>query len=320
MLPPFNFVLTYPVRSDIMLSYESFGAGCNSLLAVQSANTGLLACADSVEFRNQRLQSGWKKRRTYIAALRRIFPHPQRLFSAFWGYFIFREDLFMQKTRINQDVKNLTAAAVFTALAFGVTALCNVFPINFIPATPWLSFDGKDVVIALCGFILGPIYALGVSLATALLELPISKTDFIGMVMNFLSSAMFSCSCALIYKATKNIKGAILGLGAAVVLTTFFMLGWNYVISPLYMKIPREQIIPLLIPAFLPFNLIKYGINAAICLLVYKPVVNALRQGGFLPKANREKFALKSTVPALCVGISALAVCIFAALYFSGKI
>ncbi len=226
----------------------------------------------------------------------------------------------MQKTKRNEGLKKLVAAAVFAALAFAISWLCNIVPIAYIPALSFLHYDGKDVVIALCGLILGPIYALGVSLAAALLELSISSTGFIGMVMNFLSSAIFACSCALIYKAIKNIKGALLGLGSAVVLTTAFMLGWNYLITPLYMGIPREAIAAMLIPAFLPFNLIKYGINAAICLLVYKPVVNALRQAGVLPKVNREMFTLKSTVPAICVGVCALIVCVVAALYFNGNI
>lgn len=34
----------------------------------------------------------------------------------------------------------------------------------------------------------------------------------------------------------------------------------------------------LLLPAFLPFNVIKGGLNAGIALLLYKPVVTALRR------------------------------------------
>ena len=34
----------------------------------------------------------------------------------------------------------------------------------------------------------------------------------------------------------------------------------------------------LLLPAFLPFNLVKGGLNAALVLLLYKPVVTALRR------------------------------------------
>ena len=38
------------------------------------------------------------------------------------------------------------------------------------------------------------------------------------------------------------------------------------------MGYPREAVAELLIPAFLPFNLLKGGLNAAITMLIYKPV------------------------------------------------
>ncbi len=60
------------------------------------------------------------------------------------------------------------------------------------------------------------------------------------------------------------------------------MMIWNYLIAPLYMNYPREAIMELLFSAFLPFNVIKGGLNAAITMLVYKPVVTALRRSNFI--------------------------------------
>ena len=56
------------------------------------------------------------------------------------------------------------------------------------------------------------------------------------------------------------------------------MLFWNYLITPVYMGYPREAVVELLIPVFLPFNLIKGGLNAALTMILYKPVVIALRR------------------------------------------
>ena len=56
------------------------------------------------------------------------------------------------------------------------------------------------------------------------------------------------------------------------------------------MGIPREAVAELLLPAFLPFNLIKGGLNAAITMLLYKPFVTALRRAGLLePERSPEK-------------------------------
>ncbi|HQF33725.1 MAG TPA: hypothetical protein PLM73_08465, partial [Petrotogaceae bacterium] len=59
---------------------------------------------------------------------------------------------------------------------------------------------------------------------------------------------------------------------------TAVMLLWNYLITPIYMNYPRQAVVKLLLPAFLPFNLLKSGINTALVLILYKPVVAALRQ------------------------------------------
>ena len=48
------------------------------------------------------------------------------------------------------------------------------------------------------------------------------------------------------------------------------------------MGYPREAVAELLLPAFLPFNLLKGGLNTVITLLIYKPIVTALRKAGFL--------------------------------------
>lgn len=214
------------------------------------------------------------------------------------------------------NIKKITVAAIFAALAFGISALCNVVPITLVPSLGFLHYDGKDVLIAICGFIFGPLLAIAVSLVAALIELAISSTGLIGMVMNFLSSAIFACTAAIIYKAMKNIKGAIVGLVCATVLTTAFMLGWNYLITPLYMGISRSAVAALLVPAFLPFNLIKSGINTGITLIVYKPVVTALRKGGLVDERGSKAPTVKSGLTALITGLITLGVCIGAALYF----
>ena len=60
------------------------------------------------------------------------------------------------------------------------------------------------------------------------------------------------------------------------------MLLWNYFIAPFYMGYPREAIAELLLPAFLPFNLLKGGLNTALTLLLYKPIVGALRKSNMI--------------------------------------
>ena len=48
----------------------------------------------------------------------------------------------------------------------------------------------------------------------------------------------------------------------------------------------RSDIAGMLMPVFLPFNLLKAGLNSACILLLYKPVVNGLRRAGLLPAVS----------------------------------
>ena len=43
------------------------------------------------------------------------------------------------------------------------------------------------------------------------------------------------------------------------------------------MGLTREAVAAMLLPVFLPYNLLKCAMNAALTMLIYKPLVNALR-------------------------------------------
>ena len=69
-------------------------------------------------------------------------------------------------------------------------------------------------------------------------------------------------------------------------LMTVLMLLWNYLITPLYMHTARADVAAMLVPVFLPFNLLKGCLNATITVLLYKPVVQGLRHAHLLPPSK----------------------------------
>ena len=79
----------------------------------------------------------------------------------------------------------------------------------------------------------------------------------------------------------------MIGLFAGSITMVVVMLLWNYLVTPLYMGYPREAVAELLLPAFLPFNLLKAGLNASFTFLLYKPVILTLRKSGYLPTLNK---------------------------------
>ena len=156
--------------------------------------------------------------------------------------------------------------------------------------------------------------ALIISVIVAFLELvTISTTGFIGFAMNVISSATFACVASFVYKRIRSLGGATLGLVLSSLLTVAFMLLWNYLITPLYMGVPREAVAQMLLPVILPFNVIKCGLNSALTMLIYKPCTTALRRIGLM-KAQGDKAQgtkINPVVIALSLGVAVLMIALF---------
>jgi len=166
--------------------------------------------------------------------------------------------------------------AMLSAFAFVVMAVGRV-PIMSIPGLT-LKYDPKDIVIITGGFLYGPAAAACISVLVSFIEMvSASETGPIGMLMNIVSSCSFAITAAVIYKYKRTLAGAVIGLVCGVLLTAFMMVLWNYLITPLYLGIPRAAVAPHLMPFFLPFNLIKGGTNAAATIIIYKPATNILK-------------------------------------------
>ena len=169
--------------------------------------------------------------------------------------------------------------AVFAALAFSAYFLFR-FNVTF------LTFDLKDAVITLSGLLLGPTTAFAVSLLVAMLEFVVdSDTGWYGLIMNFASSATFSVVCATVYKYKKTLLGAILGLVSAVLSMVAVMMALNLLVTPVYMGVSRSQVISMIPTLLLPFNAVKGTVNAALVLILYKPIRRAMQAARLLPRS-----------------------------------
>ena len=184
---------------------------------------------------------------------------------------------------MNSKTKKITTIAMLCALAYIVMAVVKI------PVVLFLEYDASDVIVTLGGFIWGPMTSCIVSFVVATIELfTVSDTGIIGWIMNIVQTLSFACVAALIYKKKHTLSGAVIGLTTGWLFSTAVMMLWNYLITPIYMGYPREAVVELLLPAFLPFNLLKGGLNASITFLLYKPVITALRKTGFVPEQENK--------------------------------
>ncbi|WP_418725287.1 ECF transporter S component [Dysosmobacter sp.] len=185
--------------------------------------------------------------------------------------------------RPRMGVKTMTSLAMLTAVAYVVMILSKMLP----QVVGFLQMDLKDTVICIGGFIFGPLAAAVIAIVVAVVEMfTVSDTGIIGLIMNVLATVAFCCTASFVYKKVHSKKGAVIGLALGAVCLTVVMLLWNYLITPIYMEMDRAVVAAMLPTVFLPFNLVKGGLNMAVILLLYKPVVTALRRARLVPESQ----------------------------------
>ena len=70
----------------------------------------------------------------------------------------------------------------------------------------------------------------------------------------------------------------------------------NIFVTPIYMKVPREMVIDLLPSLLMPFNFAKALMNAALAMLIYKPVSIALKRARLISGKMDAKFNKQSVI------------------------
>lgn len=206
--------------------------------------------------------------------------------------------------------RTIACLGMLCAVAYVVMYISKTLlaPIRF---GGFLTLDMKDTIIAISGFLFGPIHAFAVSGVTSLIEMVThSETGPVGLLMNVLSSCAFVCPAAWLYqKRRHSLSGAVQGLALGVVCQVLVMLLWNYLVTPLYQHIPRDVVAGMLLPVFLPFNLIKSVLNSAFTMVLYKPVVTALRKANLAPESQSgDAASTRGGVLLLCIVVAASAI------------
>lgn len=173
--------------------------------------------------------------------------------------------------------------AMFTAVSYVLVLISKVIP----NVAGFLSYEPKDAMIAIAGFIMGPMACFLISLIVSFIEMiTISATGPYGLLMNIVSTCAFTVPAAFIYKKMHSRNGALVGLVSGVLIMVACMLIWNYTVTPFYMGVDREVVAGMLMSVFLPFNLIKGGLNAALAMILYKPLVTALRKAKLVDESK----------------------------------
>jgi riboflavin transporter FmnP len=168
-------------------------------------------------------------------------------------------------------MRRLAQIAVLGAIAF--TFMYLDFPIPPFPA--WLKYDPGEVPALIAGFALGPAAGVGVELVKGLLISLLRPGGLggpFGIFMNLLAGVTLVGVAASYYRAEHTKAGALRGLVLGIAAMTAMMILANIILTPVFFGLPRIQVIALVLPALLPFNLLKGALSSVLTFYVYKRV------------------------------------------------
>ncbi len=208
----------------------------------------------------------------------------------------------MNSSKRRERTKMLVMLSLFTAIAY-----LSIYIVNF--KVQFLTFDIKNVFITVAAMVYGPVSGVVISLAAAFLELIFySTTGFYGFVMNFLSSASFALVASLLYRRQKTLLGSYFALFMATISSTAVMLLFNVWITPFYMGVSVKEVAALIPMLLLPFNAIKCVVNAALVMVLYKPISLVMMRSGMIKKEGKGRYFIKNTLLTVFLALFLLAV------------
>lgn len=169
------------------------------------------------------------------------------------------------------DTRQLVTMALMCAI--GVLLSFVEFPL--LPGVAWLKYDASAMPAMVCGFAFGPAAGLAVGIVGAVIH-GILMADFSGAVMNILVVTGFILPAALVYRRSRTFKSGVVGLVLSAIAATVMAILGNLVITPMWLGVPLDAVVAMILPILTPFNLIKAGINAVLTLIVYKSISNLI--------------------------------------------
>lgn len=188
-----------------------------------------------------------------------------------------------KKPQFNNSNRWNTRQLVTMALMCAIASLFSFVQIPLIPGVSFLTYDPSLMPAMVCGFAFGPGAGIAVGSIAAVIH-GLILGEWVGSLMNIFATAFFVLPAALLYKRMHTLKGAIAGLVISVITATAGAILVNLTIGVWFYYGSADVIIPLILPALLPFNLVKTILNALLTLVVYKAVSNLIT-----PKKDRVK-------------------------------
>ena len=94
--------------------------------------------------------------------------------------------------------------------------------------------------------------------------------------MNILCVTCFVLPAALMYHKKRTYPVAIAGLVLSIIAATLAAIVGNLILTPMWLGVPLDAVIAMIIPILIPFNFLKGLINAVLTFIIYKSISNLI--------------------------------------------
>ena len=168
-----------------------------------------------------------------------------------------------------------TRQLVTMALMCAISALFSFVQIPLIPGLTFLTYDPSLMPAMVCGFAFGPGAGFVVGALAAVIH-GLVLGEWVGSMMNIVATLCFVVPAAFVYRRVHTFKGAVAGLvlGSAAAVAGAIIA--NLTIGVWFWYGSVDAIAPMILPALVPFNLVKTILNSVLTMVVYKAVSNLI--------------------------------------------
>ena len=169
-----------------------------------------------------------------------------------------------------------TRQLVTMALMCAVSALFSFVQIPLFPPAPFLTYDPSLVPAMVCGFVFTPGAGFAVGAVSAIIH-GLVLGEWVGSLMNIGATLFFVVPAALIYHRNRTFKNALIGLAVGCVVAVVGSVVLNLTIGVAFWYGSADAIMPLILPAVLPFNLVKTILNSAVTFVAFRSLTSLIK-------------------------------------------
>ncbi len=172
------------------------------------------------------------------------------------------------------SLRRNTTAALFGATAFVVMMM---FGVPLLPSVPFLKYEPSGMIILTATVLLGPVGGIFACFLKDAVFLLVGAGNIFGVTSDFINTAVYALAAGLIIRRASTVQNHLLGYLAGTLAGTLVMIPVNLLVLQLEFGMTPEAIMGMMLPAILPFNLLKGLCNGLVFHLAGRPILKVLK-------------------------------------------